>query len=60
MFLKDVTVTVTLNTLQCIFITNNVSDVTGFRRIFNPVGLKTADHRRPPPDKPQTTTGRGK
>jgi len=28
------------------------------------VGLKTADHRRPhrrqPPDKPQTTTGRGK
>jgi len=46
MFLKDVTVTVTLNTLQSIFITNNVSDVTGFRRIFNPVGLKTADHRR--------------
>jgi len=24
------------------------------------VDLKTADHRRPPPDKPQTTTGRGK
>jgi len=35
MFLKDVTVTVILNTLQSIFSTNNVSDVTGFRRIFN-------------------------
>jgi len=36
MFLKDDTVTVTLNTLQSIFSTNNVSYVTGFPRIFNP------------------------
>jgi len=35
MFLKDVTVTVTVNILQSIFSTNNVSNVTGFRRIFN-------------------------
>ena len=43
-----------------------VSGVTRFYRqnMFYPVGLKTADHRRPhrrpPPDKPQTTIGRGK
>jgi len=41
MFLKDVTVTVTLNTLQSIFSTNNVSDVTGFTRIFNPHSIIT-------------------
>jgi len=35
MFLKDVTVTVILNMLQFIFSTNNVSNVTGFLRIFN-------------------------
>jgi len=34
MFLKDVTVTVTVNILQSIFSTNNVSGVTGFRRIL--------------------------
>jgi len=33
MFLKDVTVTVTLN---IIFSTNNSSNVMGFPRIFNP------------------------
>jgi len=27
------------------------------RRVYG-VGLKTADHRRPPPDEPQTTIGR--
>jgi len=35
MFLQDVMVTVTLNILQSIFSTNNVSNVTGFPRIFN-------------------------
>ena len=41
MFLKDVTVTVTVNILQYIFSINNVSDVTGFRRIFNPNSITT-------------------
>jgi len=36
MFLKDVTVMVTLNILQSIFSTDNVSNDTGFRIIFNP------------------------
>jgi len=35
MFLKDVTITVTVNILQSIFSTNNVSNVTGFHKIFN-------------------------
>jgi len=41
MFLKDVTVTVTVNILQSIFSTNNVSKVTGFPRIFNPNSIIT-------------------
>jgi len=39
--LKDVTVTVTLNILQSIFSTNNASNVTGFRRIFNRNSITT-------------------
>jgi len=39
--LKDVTVTVTLNTLQSIFSTNNVSDIMGFPIIFNPNSIIT-------------------
>jgi len=41
MFLKDVTVTITFNILQSIFSTNNVSNVTGFRSIFNPNSIIT-------------------
>ena len=41
MFLKDVMATVTVNILQSIFSTNNVSNVTGFRRIFNPNSIIT-------------------
>jgi len=41
MFLKDVTVSVTVNILQSIFSTNNVNNVTRFRRIFNPNSIIT-------------------
>ena len=41
MFSKDVTVTVTLNILQCICSTNNVSNVMGFHRVFNPNSIIT-------------------
>jgi len=41
MFSKDVTVTVTVNILHSIFSTNNVSNVTGFCRIFNPNSIIT-------------------
>jgi len=41
MFLKDVTTMVTLNILQSIFSTNNVSKVTGFPRTFNPNSIIT-------------------
>jgi len=40
-FLKDVTVTVTVNILHSIFSTNNVSNGTGFRKIFNPNSIIT-------------------
>jgi len=41
MFLKDVTATVTLNILQSVFSTNNVSNFTGFPRILNPNSIIT-------------------